>query len=188
MVYLKKCDLIENLAAFFARELDFSCMHCHMFRQICLLGERLGASRLLATKWSLSSMNSQMVKKVMPLSKVFLAILKVTFENFHLTLRSRILVLKNSEVSRFWHFIFNFNWRKIKVLPTYDLNFGISRYLICDFSFLNLVTLKMASWKEFSLSFQMVISFLEINIVNILNLNLILCLIKMSFIDRNVIL
>ena len=151
MVYLKNVFSIENWFAQFALPLLFLSMYCQMFGQISLLSERLRAGDFRATERSFASVNSQMVKKVMPFSEVLSAIREVAFQNFYLTLRTRIFVLENSKISCFRNLIFYFNRRKVKIFATNHLYLGVFWNLICNFYFCNLLRCQWARFKLFRL-------------------------------------
>ena len=88
------------LGAFFAGKLLAPQVNCQMLIQICLLSEALVTTFLWAHKWSLLGMHSQMVKEIMPFAEKHLAVNKVAFQNFHLSLCARVFVLYHSELSR----------------------------------------------------------------------------------------
>lgn len=73
-------------------------MNFDMLVQICSLSEAEVAVRDWTYVGSFICVNSQMIKEIMPFPKPFVASFMITFENFYVPFRARILVGKNSKL------------------------------------------------------------------------------------------
>lgn len=92
---VRKCRVAE-----LALEPVSSHMHSQVLRQVCLLRETLIAAWLLTDKWSLASVNPQVIEEVVPFAKEHPAMLVVTLQNLDLSHCPRIFVLKDTKSAR----------------------------------------------------------------------------------------
>lgn len=115
-------------------------MHSYVFVQIGFLRKRLVAKRFGTQKWTFSRVYSEVIEKIMPFPKKHLAVDKVTFQQFNMSLSSRVFVFKNSKFSRWRNLLLNFDWAEVKTSPVLDLYFSTRRNFVSDCCFLNLIT------------------------------------------------
>lgn len=85
-----------------------------MFVEVGSLGKAEVAVRVRACVGSFIRMNSQMIEKVMPLPKMFTAVVMVTFQHFYVSFRFRILESKDSEFLGCWYVFFDLNRSQIE--------------------------------------------------------------------------
>jgi hypothetical protein len=84
-------------------------MNFNMFVQIRSLSEAEVAVRNRTDVGPLICMNSQMIKEIVPFSKPFIASLMITFENFDMSFRARVLISKDTKLFCIRHVLFYLN-------------------------------------------------------------------------------
>ena len=109
-----------------------SLMDSQVFVQVSLLSKALIATWFLAGKWSLTCMNSQMIKKVMPLSEKHLAVGVVTFKDLHISLRPRIFILVNSKLPCLGNTLIDLDGVKVKAVSSLNIYKCSCRYLFSN--------------------------------------------------------
>ena len=76
-----------------------------MFFLIGNLVEALAAFLNRAYKRLLTSVNSQMIEEIVPLPEPFITVLVITFEDFDVTLASRVLISEDPELLGIGHML-----------------------------------------------------------------------------------
>ena len=105
-------------------------MHSQVLRQVCLLRETLIAAWLLTDKWSLASVNPQVIEEIVPFTKEHTATVMVTLQNLHLAHSTRIFVFKDAKSARCWYRLLDLNRTKVEVAASLDVNQSICGYLL----------------------------------------------------------
>jgi len=97
--------------------------------QVCLLGEALSTAWERAHEGSFTSMDSQVVEEIMPLSKIHSTIIMIALQDLNEPLGPRVLVFEHSEFTCFGYSFFDLDLGEVEALPALDLNFGTLRDL-----------------------------------------------------------
>lgn len=93
-------------------------MYSKMFIQISFLSKWLITIRFLTFERSFTSVNSEMVKKIMPLSKIHFTSIMIAFKDFDISLSAWVLIFINTEFSSGWNLFLNFNRGKVKLITS----------------------------------------------------------------------
>ena len=115
-------------------------MNSYMLVKICFLSKRLSTKGFRTQKWAFSRVHPQMIEKIMPFPEKHFTVAKVTFKQFDVSLRPRVLVLKNSKLSRWRNLLLNFDCVKVEIGTVLDLYFSSSWNFVSNCCFFNLIT------------------------------------------------
>ena len=139
MIYIRSWGIIFRALSTVLLLLLF--MHLNMLIKISLLCKRLTASIILTLKRSFFSVNSEMIKKVVPLAEKHTAFGVFTLKDLDKSLSLRVLILVNLELSGAWYCFINFELLSIKSITWYNLHsVNWFRYLSSYFDITNFIT------------------------------------------------
>ena len=108
----------------------YSLMHFQVFIQICFLSKTKLATFMVTLVRSLISMNSKMIKEIVPFPEMFSTFIVVTLQNFDLSLRLRILESVNPELLCIWHVLPDVHCTQIECLSSLHLYLHIGWYIL----------------------------------------------------------
>lgn len=103
-----------------------------MLIKISFLGETLITAYFMAFKRSFTSVNSQVVKEIMPLSKIHVTILMIAIQNLYISLSTWIFIFKYFEFPCIRDFFIYFNRIKIEILPKFNIDLGTVGYFFSN--------------------------------------------------------
>ena len=109
-------------------------MNFDMLVQIRSLSEAEVAVRDWTYVGSFICVDSQMIKEIMPFPKPFITSFMITFENFYVPFRARILVGKNSKLFCVRNMLFYLNWTQIECSTGFNCNHYIASHFIKCFT------------------------------------------------------
>lgn len=103
-----------------------------MFGQVRLLREALIAPELLAHEGTLTRVNPQVVKEVVPFAKEHLAtaIFVIALEYLYLAHCARVFVTKDAEGASRWHRLLYLNCAKVEIETRLYVDLGVFGHLV----------------------------------------------------------